>query len=98
MDLKIRKLIPDFFGVETIGLSKNVAMSGDYLVLQDITDGFLEPNIMDVKMGAKTYGPDASKTKMMHEDSKYVGTKGENYREVGLTRLRKRTIIQWKLD
>jgi len=75
-DLKIRKLIPEFFGVETIGLNKSSAdVSGDYLVLQDITEGFKEPNIMDVKMGAKTYGPDASKSKMAQEDAKYVGTK-----------------------
>jgi hypothetical protein len=33
-------------------------------VLQDITEDFAEPNIMDVKMGARTYGPDASKSKM----------------------------------
>ena len=30
---------------------------------------------MDVKMGAKTYGPDASESKMAQEDAKYVGTK-----------------------
>jgi 1D-myo-inositol-tetrakisphosphate 5-kinase/inositol-polyphosphate multikinase len=69
-------LIPEFFGVETIGLKKNSAdMAGDYLVLQDITDSFLEPNIMDIKIGAKTYGPDASESKMAQEDAKYVGTK-----------------------
>ena len=37
-DLKIRKIIPEFFGVETIALSKASAeVGGDYLVLQ----GFL---------------------------------------------------------
>jgi hypothetical protein len=40
-------------------------VGGDYLVLQDITEDFDEPNIMDVKMGARTYGPDASKSKMV---------------------------------
>ena len=30
---------------------------------------------MDIKMGAKTYGPDASESKQAQEDAKYVGTK-----------------------
>jgi len=28
-------------------------VKGDYLVLRDITEKFAEPNIMDVKIGAK---------------------------------------------
>ena len=58
-----------------ICLRSSADVSGDYLVLRDITEGFKEPNIMDVKMGAKTYGPDASESKMAQEDAKYVGTK-----------------------
>ena len=30
---------------------------------------------IDLKIGAKTYGPDASESKRLSEDSKYVGTK-----------------------
>ena len=76
VDTAIRKYIPDFFGVDSIRGAKNLAMIGDYLILQDITEGFSLPNIMDVKIGAQTYGPDASESKKAQEDSKYVGTKG----------------------
>ena len=76
VDRAIRKYIPDFFGVAKISFAKNPAMIGDYLILKDITEGFRQPNIMDIKIGAKTYGPDASESKKVQEDSKYVGTKG----------------------
>ena len=32
---------------------------------------------MDVKVGAKTYGPDASKEKIAKQDASYSGNKGE---------------------
>ena len=44
--------------------------------MEDITDGFVKPNIMDIKIGAQTWGPDASQKKITQEKAKYVGTKG----------------------
>ena len=48
---------------------------GCYLVLEDLTQGMRRPCVMDIKIGAQTYGPDASPAKQRQEDSKYLGTK-----------------------
>ena len=40
-----------------------------------MTKDFLKPCIMDVKIGARTYGPDASQKKKAQQDASYVGTK-----------------------
>ena len=47
----------------------------DYLVLENLTQGLGAPCVMDVKIGARTYGPDASEAKKSQEDAKYQGTK-----------------------
>jgi hypothetical protein len=35
--------------------------------------GLEKPCIMDVKMGAKTYGPDASQEKILKQEASYAG-------------------------
>ncbi len=37
--------------------------------------GMRRPCVMDIKIGARTYGPDASPAKVRQEDAKYLGTK-----------------------
>jgi len=44
---------------------------GDYLVLGDITEGYALPSVMDVKIGSRTWGPDAPMKKRQQEDKKY---------------------------
>ena len=41
----------------------------------DLYQGMVSPCVMDVKIGAKTYGPDATCAKKQQEDAKYLGTK-----------------------
>jgi len=67
-DLKLRSLTAKFYGCETLG-------DCDYLVLENLTDGLVKPCVMDVKIGRRTYGPDASLKKREKEDAKYCGTK-----------------------
>lgn len=43
----------------------------DFLVLEDITASMKNPNVMDIKMGQRTYGEDASPEKILEEESKY---------------------------
>ncbi|KAL9644697.1 hypothetical protein ABK040_012351 [Willaertia magna] len=43
----------------------------DFLVLEDITAEFNNPNIMDIKMGQRTYGEDATPEKILEEESKF---------------------------
>ncbi len=73
-DLEIRKCLPKFFGVETFSVSKGEP-AAEYIVLEDLTEGRELPNVMDIKIGSQTYGPDASEKKRRHEDAKYAGTK-----------------------
>lgn len=39
--------------------------------MQNLTCGFHEPNVLDLKMGRITYDPEASPEKQEHEVSKY---------------------------
>ena len=74
-DQAIRAHIPRFFGIESVGFTNGVHVTEQFLVLEDITDGFIHPNIIDVKIGSQTWGPDASEGKIAQEKSKYLGTK-----------------------
>ena len=74
-DVEIRNWIPGFYGVTSIGLINGLTTSEDYLVLEDLTEGFELPNIMDIKIGSRTWGPDATPEKQKQEDAKYKGTK-----------------------
>ena len=42
---------------------------------ENLTQDLCCPCVMDVKVGARTYGPDASQAKKSQEDAKYQGTK-----------------------
>ena len=53
-----------------------IDVAKDFLVLDDITEGFQLPTVMDIKIGKQTWGPDASEDKKIRESSKYCGTKG----------------------
>jgi 1D-myo-inositol-tetrakisphosphate 5-kinase/inositol-polyphosphate multikinase len=45
------------------------------MMIENATDGMIKPCIMDIKIGAKTYGPDASEEKKKKQDASYAGTK-----------------------
>ena len=42
---------------------------------ENLTAGLVSPCVMDIKIGARTYGPDAKESKRIQEDAKYQGTK-----------------------
>jgi len=69
------KFTAKYFGTEKVKNSIGVPSSQDYLVLENLTQGFAKPCVMDIKIGAKTYGPDAPEDKKLKEDAKYIGTK-----------------------
>ena len=75
-DKKIRECIPRFFGIEQfesdVEWDNNIR---NFLVLEDITQGYKLPAVMDVKIGRKNYGPDASKEKRARCDRKNLGTR-----------------------
>ena len=68
-----QEFIPHFYGV-----SRKILEDGtkaEYLMMENLTKNFKKPCIMDVKIGAKTYGPDASDKKKAQQDASYAGTK-----------------------
>jgi hypothetical protein len=71
-DVEIRSWLPRYFGVEKFTVNK---AETEYIVLEDLTEKCELANVMDIKIGGVTYGPDASEKKRNHEDSKYAGTK-----------------------
>ena len=74
-DLRLKKFIPEFFGVEKVGFINGITVTEEFLILRDITEGFSRPSIMDIKIGSRTWGPDASAKKQAQENAKYAGTK-----------------------
>jgi len=76
IDALIRNHIPKFHGLEQVGFTNGIVVTEDFLVLDDITEGFELPTVMDIKVGKQTWGPDATEAKKVGEASKYVGTKG----------------------
>lgn len=75
VDIRLRKCIPEFFGVEKVGFRNGITVTEEFLIIRDITEGFTRPAIMDIKIGSRTWGPDAGARKRVLEDSKYAGTK-----------------------
>lgn len=73
-DIYFRSLLPNFYGIEEIRFLHG-GPSREYIALDDIASGFSKPNIMDVKIGRRTWGPGATLKKQKEEDSKYRGTK-----------------------
>lgn len=75
--LQMRKFVPKYYGNRTVRLEDGREV--ECMVLQDLTKGFKEPCIMDVKIGKRTWDPDATYEKMASEQQKYQDTK----RDVG---------------
>jgi len=67
------QFVPQFFGI-----SRKVQENGskaEFLMMENLTLGFKLPCIMDVKIGARTWGPDSSREKQAAQDASYAGTK-----------------------
>ncbi|XP_062927664.1 inositol polyphosphate multikinase [Mobula hypostoma] len=65
--LELRKFLPQFLGT----WAPTTAPNELYLKLEDVTRCFSKPCIMDVKIGKKSYDPDASAEKIQQQISKY---------------------------
>jgi len=73
VDVHLKQFTAKFLGIEELQLANGEG--GDYLILENLTAGFLKPCVMDIKIGAVTCGPDASEAKKTKEAQSYVGTK-----------------------
>lgn len=64
---------PKFLGTKT--WTTEGGIEEEFLILENLTRWYSKPCIMDIKIGAKTYGPDASEAKKKKVDATYAGTK-----------------------
>ncbi|KAH9635980.1 hypothetical protein HF086_015554 [Spodoptera exigua] len=70
--LELRGLVAKYFG------NRKYTYNGfeqDYIILEDLTERMLEPCIMDVKIGKRTWDPLATEEKIKNEQSKYAACK-----------------------
>jgi len=72
-DIQFKSLTAKYFGTKSVTLSSGDVI--EYLVLENLTQRMTKPCVMDVKIGAITYGPDASNAKREKEAKSYSGTK-----------------------
>ncbi|KAJ8714816.1 hypothetical protein PYW08_004797 [Mythimna loreyi] len=65
---ELQAAVPKYFGI------RNYSYNGfeqEYIILEDLTQRMLEPCIMDVKIGKRTWDPLASEQKIANEQIKY---------------------------
>ena len=75
-DIRILPFIPDFHGVQQISFTKgSTVTTKDFLILRDITEGFIFPNIIDIKIGFRTWGPEHSLEKQIKKNAKCAPTR-----------------------
>lgn len=67
--LELRPLIPRFHGV--VPGEKNGTVKQEFLKLENITKNLSRPCILDIKMGRRTYDPEASPEKIALEIAKF---------------------------
>ncbi|XP_041982457.1 uncharacterized protein LOC121735627 [Aricia agestis] len=66
--LELRSFVPHYHGATTITYA---GVRQQYIMLEDLTRGMLEPCIMDVKIGRETWDHLATPEKIAREQSKY---------------------------
>ncbi|XP_068617527.1 inositol polyphosphate multikinase isoform X2 [Battus philenor] len=72
--VELRKFVPEYFGVKKFSYNGH---EQDYIMLEDLTERMLEPCIMDVKIGKRTWDPFATAEKIKNEENKYRSCKQE---------------------
>ncbi|XP_029717201.2 inositol polyphosphate multikinase isoform X2 [Aedes albopictus] len=68
----LRDIIPQYLGHMKLPVA---GKTYEFIKLSDLTHGMLEPCIMDVKIGCRTWDPQASEEKRKAEESKYQACK-----------------------
>lgn len=68
----IRKLVPEYRGTVRMSFRGKTI---DFIKLTDITHGMIEPCVMDIKIGKRTWDPLATPEKILAEEQKYEACK-----------------------
>ncbi|CAH2232380.1 jg15318 [Pararge aegeria aegeria] len=72
--VELRKFVPKYYGCRKFTYN---GFEQEYIMLEDLTERMLDPCIMDVKIGKRTWDPHASLDKIRREESKYAQCKEE---------------------
>eukprot|EP01112_Ceratiomyxa_fruticulosa_P007425 TRINITY_DN1925_c0_g1_i1.p2 TRINITY_DN1925_c0_g1~~TRINITY_DN1925_c0_g1_i1.p2 ORF type:complete len:366 (+),score=75.21 TRINITY_DN1925_c0_g1_i1:150-1247(+) len=64
----------DFLKNEIHSSSSLIKSKQRYLILQDLTFGFQQPCILDIKMGTRQFGDNASESKRLSKEAKRIAT------------------------
>lgn len=70
--LPLKDIIPQYRGHMKLTID---GVQSEFIKLSDLTHGMLEPCVMDVKIGCRTWDPQASEEKRKAEESKYQACK-----------------------
>ena len=65
--------MPHFHGVSR--RKKSDGTPGEFIMMENLTNNLSKRCIMDIKIGARTWGPDASESKRKQQDASYAATK-----------------------
>ncbi|GMT06224.1 hypothetical protein PENTCL1PPCAC_28398 [Pristionchus entomophagus] len=75
-----RDLLPQFHGVREISYK---GTTHELLDMEDISEYFVLPAVIDIKIGQRTFGPDANPEKMRKETEKYPQQEEIGFRILG---------------
>jgi len=67
------EFMPHFHGISK--RKKSDGATGEFIMMENLTNNLSKPCIMDIKIGARTWGPDASEAKRKQQDASYAATK-----------------------
>lgn len=67
--IELRSFVPRYKGCKKFTYNN---YENEYLILEDLTENMVEPCIMDVKIGRRTWDPLATEGKIASEKSKYA--------------------------
>ncbi|KAL0275652.1 UNVERIFIED_CONTAM: hypothetical protein PYX00_003448 [Menopon gallinae] len=73
---ELKKFLPRYYGITHFRLNKE---NLKWIVLENVTHGFVQPCVMDIKIGFQTWDPLATEEKRLSEEKKYR----ESKRDVG---------------
>lgn len=70
--LPLREFTAEYRGTQALNVGSKCV---NFIKLRDLTHGMLEPCVIDIKMGRRTWDPNATELKRQTEESKYVQCK-----------------------